>query len=710
MVLGLAGPLACGPSPEAVAPVQPKPVEPTPRQAAAPVYDLSPVQEPADIVAMTRWKNPAVTLSSIASCSGMPSDQLDAGGKLLADLILREMLGDAANASELAQAIALDAPIDFVAAMDPSPQPREPFMVVSVGLTSLERARGAIEGGSSLTEVGPGMWRVGTEESTDVSCAIAASAGAAPARLICGPRDKDVKALGPYLARNVPTMATAGADVHGELRFTPVSTRYGRELQQQLKFLPIGAQSQLSIGEPRFDRAIVEMATALQDELTALVGELDRVTVDLGVDQATCLKASGALELRGKASWTAGSMVEAASLAGAPPALFWRLPKDSTVAYFRRTSDPARYTSILQTLRSLLEGALTKWNVGTAADRKALVQLIAMPLGKNTSAVQASGQMSAPAAKPGAKAPKSQAAAEDLMNGILGWNLVGVDEGPAALTKSMKDFVAAYTRQLALAVTYEKAAKRDDAKLRAEQARGKLPSPTELEAREKQRGPRSVLTPLVDDTDMEAKMLPTLKLVKAPATLGKDALDVEIKISDIPSPENELGPPPDPDKRAAKKGETLTFTLHLLLMPDDNTTWIAFGMNRDELVKRLLGVKSGAPDTATLASRPGLEPLKNGKLVSGGFVTLLPLTKAVGAGVSFANTLAQGGLPAEVQQIMSLVNTMPHRGESPIFFTTEATANAAPRSEMSFSMPKAVMEDLGWLVMGGMNMAMRARP
>jgi hypothetical protein len=163
------------------------------------------------------------------------------------------------------------------------------------------------------------------------------------------------------------------------------------------------------------------------------------------------------------------------------------------------------------------------------------------------------------------------------------------------------------------------------------------------------------------------------------------------------------------DKKGKK--ETVAISLHVLLMADDNkVTWLGFGQNRDELVKRLLSVKAGAPDTSTLASRPGLEPLKNGKLMSGGFVTLSPITKTLGSTFAALMPVMPMAVPPEVNDVIKLLSNLPHGGETPIFLTTEASGGGAPRSAVSFSIPKAAMEDIGALVMGGIKVATRFRP
>lgn len=711
----LASLAACGPSPEPAAPPRPGAVKPPPRpkaQVAATTYDLSPVKEPPDIIGAARWKNPMATLGGLAGCGGVDPRFVEGNGKLLADLILRNVLGEEVDTSQLASVIALDTPIDAIAALDPSPKRRAAFGAVAIGLASLERARGAIEG--AAVEVAPGMWRVGNKDNTDATCVIAAAAGLAPARLICAERDRDVMALGPYLARNVPTMTMPGPDMHGELRFQPFVSRFGNEMRQGLKGVPLILESQATIDEPKFDRAIANAAGAIQTELTALLGDLDKVSFDFGVDPSTCLKATGELALKGRASWLAGTMTDRADRAGPPPAIFWRAPKDSSAVFYARGSDPARFADILQTLRDLADGAMTKLNIGKPADRKALVDLIQMPFSKNANSVQATGFFNEPAptgSKPAASKPSAsllQQTIESTMNNLVGWSLFGVDEGPEQLSKMLKRFVDVYSKQVALTAAREKA----EARVKDPKGRALWElTDKEREAREKKLPPRSILTIALDEANLELKTLPTMKLVKAPAALGKDALDIEIKLADLPLPDDDLGAldgsgRPDPKK----KKETLSLTFHLLLMADGATTWLAFGQNQSDLVKRLLSVKAGALDTDTLATRAGLEPLKTGKLMSGGFITLSPITKMATAVTGALLTLAPGGMPPQVNEIMRMLQALPHRGETPIFFTSEITAGDAPRSSMSFSIPKAAMEDIGALVMGGVKFAAQFRP
>jgi hypothetical protein len=640
------GPLGCSETPAPVAPAQPTAsvaAEPPP----APV-DLSPVAEPAGVFVTARWKNPNATLSGIGSCAGVGADLVDTSAKKLLDSALGNAFRGGVDGKQIAAAVALDAPIDLLVSIDAERRGAPGVLFAfSIGLNSLERAKSALTSAGPLEEVVPGLWRVGVKEGGDLTCVIGPAAGAAPARLICGQHDKDVAALAPYLARNVPLAAPAAQDVHAELHFAPVEARFGADLRRGLTLLPGLARMQ-GIGEPRYDRALVDGASALADEGTALLGDLDRISFDLGVDGTSCLNARGALDMRSKNSWIAGLVAERGDKSGPPPPIFWRAPRDSASASYGRGTDVARYDGIFRVLRGLLEGKLAKEQIGSDADRKALAGLVTLPLGKDTNVVVASGHLQgAPAPAAAGSVPKEQMA-DAILNSYVGWYLLGFDEGPAALSKMMKDLVGVYGR-------------------------------------------KGLIDPLRKALGHDADKLPTARLVAAPAQLGRGALDLEL-VFDLPK-KGET----DAKKDAKKKGGS--FVLHVLLMGDGQSTWLAVGANRDELVKRLVAVKTGAPDTGTLATRQGLEPLRAGKALSSGFLTLETLTRPIGNLLgSPAMTQQAAGKASLLADITNTLNNLPHKGETPIFLTSTATA-AGPRSEFALNMQRGSFEDLGAIVL-----------
>lgn len=665
-------PVACGPAPTPETPTNP--ATPGPAKGPAPVatgpaLDLSPVPEPADVVGLVRWTSPASTLANLSGCAGLPAQLAEGNTRFVVERILDEMLPESVDEKQLSPVVALDAPVHAVVALDSASKRGKPIAAVSFGLTSLERARAAVEGGGAPTELSPGLWRIGGKERVGTACAIAASAGSTPARLICGDRDRDLTALAPYLARTLPMAPAAeGArDMHGEVRFVPITDKFGNMANQQLRGLPILAQSQLSIGDPKFDRTIVDAATALQGELSALLKDADKLTFDIGVDPKACLTLNGALDLRGGTSWVGGSINDQARRQATAPALFWRVPRDSETAFFSQGGDPSRFKPIFDTLATLLEGYLTKENVAKPADRKALSDLLRnLPMSKDAPSVSASGPGPEPAAGKDKDSP--QALLNRALGGWMGWNIVGVADKPDATIKWFKDVVAAYNRP-------------------------------------------GLLNTLKKELGDDAKVLPTVKTGAAPQELGKNALAVEITFKDIPAPGADagLGAPARPGAGAKAKPKTLTFTMHMLVTGDDTTTWIAFGPDRAELLRRLNSVKASAPDAESLRVRPGLEPLHGARVTSGGFLTIAPMTRSVGSTLGMVLGMAPGG-PPEAQQALNLINNLPHKGQGPIFFTTIARGGAAPRGQFTVNLTKPALEDIGALVMGGLKLAGALNP
>jgi hypothetical protein len=685
IALVLAGPLACEPPPAPVVPVVAPPVATGVAVVQPPAYDLAPVAEPTDVIGVLRWKSPTVDLNNLGSCSNVPGGILDQVPRIGLTKAFEKAFHDQVDGSALANLVALDAPVDAVVTLDATARTPKPIFAVAIGLTSVDGAKAAAGAKGSLTEIVPGVWRIGDKDRRGLACAIAVSAGATPARLVCAEREKDVTTLAPYLTRTVPTQAPAASDFHLELRVVPLDTRFGDQLRQQLRGLPILAQTQATIGEPDFDNAVMTAAGALSDEVGAFVGDLDKLQIDTTIDKGTCLTSTTALQMRGKSSWVVNTLIDRSDRVGPPPAIYWRAPRDASSAFYGRGSDPSRYTEILRTLRTMLVGAMKKVGVGSDDDRKALADLVALPLSKDVNTMSSSGHSDPPAGKPAAAAKpaagKAAATPGKLASTLnnLGWYVMGFDDGADAISKQLKDLVAVYNR-------------------------------------------KGLHDPLKKALGDDAVFLPTVKLVTAPAALGKGALDIEVKLDipdDVPwapSPEvlddaaprgGKGGKPVKPAKPAkpAPRGKT-TLTFHLILVTEGKTAWFGFGGDRDDVVKHLLMSKSGAPDTGTIASRPGLETLKNGKNLSGGFLTLNTFLKAVENGMS--TTLSSK--PSELAEAKRVMSQIPNKGETPIFFTTTSTGGATPRSEMKLEMTKGSFEDIGSMVNQAMGAFLRGKP
>ena len=284
-----AGASPARPVPSPVASVAPA-VEPL---AVAPM-DLAPVAAPADIFVIARWKNPHASLSTIAGLSGASPQLLESSANALADQALSHAFRGDVDGHAIAGTLSLDASVDMIVSLDTGHRAQpHPLYAFSFGLTSFERAKGVLEASRPLEEVAPGLYRVGTKNSGDLTCAIGPASGGAQARLVCGAHDRDVVTLGPYMLRTLPLEPPPATDLHAEVLFRPVEARYGAELRLALNFLPDFAASQ-AIGEPTFHRALEETAKGLGAEIGALSTDLDRLSIDVKLDPS-----AGAVAARG---------------------------------------------------------------------------------------------------------------------------------------------------------------------------------------------------------------------------------------------------------------------------------------------------------------------------------------------------------------------------------------------------------------------------
>jgi len=600
-------------------------------------YDVSPVAEPAGIVGVLRFKSPRHTMASVGSSAGLPAAMIDAGARGLAEGAVGEILRGQVDPQRFAQVIALDAPIDGMVALDEDPKRKNAHVAFAVGLTSLEGAKAAAEAEAPLTEIANGMWRMGGKDRHEPTCAIAVASGPTPARLVCGARDRDIIALGPYLTRTVTTQAAPVQDLEGELRIRPLDERFGGELRRFLPQAGFIAKSELSIGDPTFDAAVVDAAKALANELGAVITDLDKVNFGVAL-KGGAVEARGSLAFRGKKSWTSSTIADGALRAGAAPELFWRAPKDSHSVLFARGSDPARYAGILKVGRKLLQGALASEKIGSAADRKALADLLTLPLKKNTNTVSASGSS---LGKPAGKS--AQANFDAMMSSLIGWHLIGVDEGPGGMSKWLKDMVAVYNRP-----GFQKALK--------------------------------------DGMGSDSKMLPIVKIRPAPPGLGRGSFAIEITVANLDAPP--LGGKADRNKK-------VKMTMWVMVMADGDATWVGFGANKNELASRLKSVKKGTAKGKTLASRTGLSSLKSGQLTSGGFVTLAMFTKSIGATMeTVLGTPAGQEAPQEVKQMLNAIKALPNRGETPILFTGKVSARQGVQSSGELVVPPGAIKDI----------------
>ncbi len=623
-------------------PAAPPAVPPPPTPALVATSDASDATEPSYLVGIVRWKNPQATLDTINRWTGL---------KLPSATLAAELLDKG-----LADVLAFDAPVDAVVALDPKANDFAPITAFSVGVRSLEEARRAAQAMGSVTEVRPGEYKVslhhGKRKGDKPFCILRAAVGVAPARVVCGGREREVNALSAYMARTLPTRSFGSSDLHVELHAPPAMQLYGTLLNGLLRGGTIASRSKLEIGEPAFDRAVDAAASGVSEELIALAGDLDTLTIDASVapDQAN---ANVALRMKSQQSWTVGTMANQGTRAAPPPPMFWHLPANAATAGYQYQADTHRFDAIRHTLSDLLDGWLAHEGV-PLADRAPLTAVLS---DKNTSDspwVNASGPFASSEQPPAKKvAPPGDAVQAAIDN--AGWYLIGVG-APNQVADSLKSVAAAINRPKIQALARSKIAS--------------LASSTDAAQVVKPAGP--VLT---------------MRSVPPPRELRKGSLDFELAIARDVLPG---APAVATTKSKAKPAPLTPLKLHVMVVPEAGQTWIALGGDRAQLVKTLLGSVEGAPESGTLATRQDLGTLKNGKFVAGSFLTIESFLH------SWINVIASRDeeTARKMQETRSMLSGAPNKGKTPLFITADVTPADGMTYAVHVDVPKGYIDDV----------------
>jgi len=540
-----------------------------------------------------------------------------------------EVVDEVLRARAATPSIALDAPVDAVFALDPkAPDSNpKPLMAFSIGLRSLEDARAALDKGRAGAELTPGVFRVDAGRRQGLVCVIGAAAGPAPARLVCAEREKEVLALQPYLSRGMPLVATPDKDVYAELRFAPVQKKFGAQLPGYLTWAANFASYQIGTGDRKLDGAIKDAMTGIAGETVALANDLDKLTIALDLNGgAHAAEAEINLKLKSHDSWISQRMLEKAGEAGPAPAIFWRAPIDSDQAVFGRGGDPRAWAGVKRSSGELMEGLLSQVDF-PAAERKTARDLVERLFGSAPVNVSASGSLDTPA--PAAGARPGPAEVRNAVVASLGWQLVGIEEPAKRYQDLLNDLANLYNKP-------------------------------------------AVKNWIVKTGHVDKKLLPTAKVAPFGTGLDKGTRALELTFA-IPSPKGAKAAAPVP--------------LYVVVMPDGSRTWLAFGADKAALEKHLAMVKTGAPDSQTIAARPGLESFKSSRVVSGGFVTVAGIAHSANSGLSEL-------LGNSRHNPLQALPPLPNKGQTPILI--ESTAQGGSPSEVVIKLrsSKGTFDDL----------------
>lgn len=230
--------------------------------------------------------------------------------------------------SEVLPSAEQSGPLEFTVAV-PS-QGRLPIAIVSWGVASEQGVLDDLASRNIEVLEAPG----GTHRFTlkGAVCVLGPAAGPLPARVACGEDAQAVDALGDFALRGLPRRRLSDAETHVELAAAPLQRAYGREIAS-LKMLAPVAVRQLQIDHPRFDRAVADVVFGVLDEVLALSEGLDGVTLQVWQkERGYELSVSG--RIRQGSSWSAEALHGLGQRQTIPPAWFWALPSNTSLAFF----------------------------------------------------------------------------------------------------------------------------------------------------------------------------------------------------------------------------------------------------------------------------------------------------------------------------------------------------------------------------------------
>lgn len=611
-----------------------KPPEAPPAKAGVEVAeaqpDLSPVSAPANLVAVGRVQRPRTLVETVLGWGGMPVG-------------LRQMLP--ADLRDIEGLLQWDAPLEVAAVLgaEQANAVAAPMIVFSVGLSSVEKARTFVESqGGHATRLAPGVYRVEIQEA---NCAIAASLGPSPARLVCSDDWKDVETLLPYATRGLPRETLSDKEAFFEVRLRPIEQRY-RDQIRSLRVLSGLFLRQIETDDARLDRALSNVVYALADELGQIATEADRLSLSAELDEANrSIDVSYGLTLQGSASTFGQMLRETGKRAAPPPAAFFRLPAEASSGGYGIAGDPVRLEKLTTPLGELLDAYLAREKLGARFRERVRASVTALPKVYGRSAYVSGG-----------KAPAKEMTSSERLASSVGWHAGVMEHRIDDLTQLFGDLVAAFNDREFGNWLVEK------------------------------RGLERALIPKAKTATVRVPgfaAVGTAYNLELPPKLTERLLDV----SKPSEPEASEGAAKPGAKPGAKPEKPVPVTISLVLAPDGGETWFAVAVNQREAVEKLVLAHGDAG--AKLESLPGLAPLKAGSSVSGGFTTVESLTRM------FTELAEKNGI-----DLAAGLAKVPEHGRTPVlWWGTVSESGKDVTVGARLRVPAAAIGDAGALIL-----------
>lgn len=602
---------------------KPAPKEPMLVATSAPA-PLTPVPAPKELFAVARATNPGKLLDTGVAWSSLPVDW-------------RSMLAKEAPGFE--RALVAGAPFDFCAMLDPAStmEPRV-FWAFSFGVSSVDAAAGFFrEQGGRVADAGGGILRASL--GSDLACVAAPARGMAAARVVCSADAEGADALAPYMTRGLAEESLGPSEVHVHVLSEPFRRRYGNQLNLVKTMGVPFALRELSLGHPKFDRALSDALYSLADELILIAKDAERLDVDLSLSPSgDAALATGSLKFLAQESALAKAVARSASHAAPAPDAFWKLPGDSLAASFGTQADTEALRPVATSIGAVLDGWL-EFHKLPDRRRVALVEAFSGAFTQLGRAVYASLPPGSPVV-----AKNAPSEVRGALRSLLGGHVAAIESGGERILALANEVVKSFGEK----------AFRDDLVKTGVFAADELPVLRHKTAR--------------------------IKGLAQPAHV----FELEVPLQALSREKNAAGArkkglPP----KASSMLVAESVRAYLVIAPDGPLHWVALSGDQRDLVDRLAGAHAGSGPN--LGTRTGLERLRTQPSVGAGFTTL-----AV-ALAGLAERTVPGGLAA--------LQRAPHKGMTPLLW--RATSDpAGPRMTFEGTLPRAVVEDIVALAAG----------
>lgn len=382
------------------------------RSAEQNLPPLEAVSAPADILLRIRVKNPQRFMDQLGETTGLPREALEELSIFL---------------ERLAQLpITWEAPLELFSQLPSTPKPNT-HTLFSVGVSSVQEAR------DQLTRTGfdpiEGTQGVYYFKQKNRRCALGRSLGKSPGRIVCQ-IEKDTQAsfleLLPYALRGLPQERLSEADIYMELDPKSLIQTHEKTIRS-LKMLASVAARQFHRDEPRFDRAVTEIATGVAEELIFLSQEIQLVQGEFS-HQKEQFEGTLSFQFKGHSSWFVQTLREMLNQQAPAPQEMRQFPAQVSSASYQYHPSAARLAPLKQALTDLAVGWAQSEKLSPALANR-LERIVAEMFTPGPYFVSASGPL---VERNNQKTPYS----------TYDWNLVGSLQPVAKLSQVLDDVSA----------------------------------------------------------------------------------------------------------------------------------------------------------------------------------------------------------------------------------------------------------------------------